>query len=325
MCLIHLAAALQHLKLPSPAQSRAASPPLDSSTCLTAAFQPPANQANSQQTAVTCAQLPAVTVDSADADLLESAYQLYQDIWWSEDPQHSWADLVDQGLTSVVRSHEPDIRHLLSCNAIGPDMFHKYALAYIHSLGSSAATDKLAGIHDKLKKQLTKRQMRKTSASAEACQSLYAAATAELQAACGRELKALEALASRMLHRGGQQPADAGGDPAISTQEQTTAAHPPAIEVLPSTQPAPVNILDREEEPAPHRAVQSEPMDAIEAGPSNSAVDEASHKQCCQQLLLLLQKCHAAWKALGAKGVEAALQGPVHNADLAQSSDLLSR
>ncbi len=313
MYVIHLAAALQHLKLPTQEQTRAASisPAGDGLATSLPAPQLQSNQTMSQTTG-SSAEAPT----AADGELLEKAYQLYQDTCLSSDPEHSWDGLVCNSLKAALNFHAPNTRQLLGDNAINPEMFHKYADAYIQSLRAAGNSDKLAHIQ-----QLTKRQMRRTNASAEACQSLYAAATAAVQAAYNVELSDLEASVRRVLHPALYQ--DSAGLPPAAPEAARLADQgipEPAVST-----PADVeNQLYVVTQPAEPDADQAGPMEVAETASLEQNGSEVAHKQLKTALFAVLKKCLAAWKTLGAKGMENALQGQTTRAGVL-SNDLLSR
>ena len=209
MYIICLASALQQVQLPVSQEGQAATTP--DTIEPTAEMQSTVHWAPGEAA-------PSAPMDSnmqvSQNGLLEKAFKLYQDTCLSSDPQHSWTGLVEPSLHDALTFHRPDT-HLLSDAAIDPETFHSYAVAYVHSLGSAGHGDKLSSIQ-----QATRRQMRRTNASAEACQSLFTAATAALQAANEKELSNLESQVDSAVQIALQQPSSIANHAAAAERGQ---------------------------------------------------------------------------------------------------------
>lgn len=242
MYVIHLAAALQHLPStthmllhPRPLQHDKASsslPPAGSTQTDggvntmhdpgAALPHPLVTVASSQHptAASVSPETAAPVTPSADVDLLDKAFQLYQDTCLSSDPQSCWDGAVQPALHAALTFHPPNTAALLGDASISPEMFHKHALAYIHALGLSNAADKLHDLQQRLK-----RLMRRSNASAEACQSLHTAATAAEQVALDRQLEQLEAQVQDALQSASLRPvSDEAADKAVAGASQQVAA-----------------------------------------------------------------------------------------------------
>lgn len=306
---IQLAAALQHLQLPSHDQTEPGS--LTLPAVAPVPILPGAHLAGDQLGPHLVGAAASPSASPVDIDLLEKAYQLYHDTCLSSDPLHSWVGLEDS-LRAAQTFYAPDMRELLGDHAIGPEVFCKFAIAYFHTLGVAGSADKLSSIQ-----QAAKRQRKKSNASAEAWQPLYAAATAALQVAYDKELSQLESSTQRALQDVLQEPAS-----------ELAAARPEdEVSEAPSALPAPLapqddNLLDAEAQPADVDA--AEPTKVVtQAEPAGSPATEVLHKDLLLGLLGLLRKLLALWKSLGSKDADL-LQGQTIRADV-QSSNLLSR
>jgi len=232
----------------------------------------------------------------------------------SSDPLHSWAGLVEDSLRVAQTFHAPNMRELLGYHVIGPEMFCKFAIAYIHILGVAGSADKLSSIQ-----QMTKRQRKKSSALAEACQPVYAAATAALQVAYDKELSQLESSTQRALQGGLQEHA---AELAATRPEDDVSEAPSALPAPVSLAPHADNMLGAEAQSADVDA--AEPMKVVaQAEPAGSPATEVLHKDLLLGLLGLLRKLLALWKSLGSKDADLS-QGQTIRADV-QSSNLLSR
>ncbi len=306
---IQLAAALQHLQLPSHDQTESGS--LTLPAVAPVPILPGAHLAGDQLGPHLVGAAASPSASPVDIDLLEKAYQLYHDTCLSSDPLHSWAGLEDS-LRAAQIFHAPDMRELLGDHAIGPEVFCEFAIAYFHTLGVAGSADKLSSIQ-----QAAKRQRKKSNASAEAWQPLYAAATAALQVAYDKELSQLESSTERALQDVLQEPAS-----------ELAAARPEdEVSEAPSALPAPLapqddNLPDAEAQPADVDA--AEPTKVVtQAEPAGSPATEVLHKDLLLGLLGLLRKLLALWKSLGSKDADLS-QGQTIRADV-QSSNLLSR
>lgn len=303
MYVIHLAAALQDLSLPTPQQAGPARHAQGGSApaSLLPGSQPAADQLCTQM------QSSAAKASPANTDLLEKAFQLYQDTCLSSDAQHSWDGLVLPSLHAALTFHAPNTTQLLGDHAIDPEMFHQHAIAYIQDLGVAGSADKLSSIQ-----QQTKKQSKRTNASAEACSSLYAAATAAVQVAYDRDLSQLESAIQTALQ---------GAVPQQVAEPTAANAYAPDADIsdtpVAEAQPSAEAQADQAD------AAQPEPMEIDETEPTDPAIPQMPHKQLLITLLAFLRKFFASWKALGSKGIEG-LQGPANRAEV-QSSDLLSR
>ncbi|KAL3140462.1 hypothetical protein ABBQ38_004721 [Trebouxia sp. C0009 RCD-2024] len=171
----------------------------------------------------------------ADVDLLEKAFQLYQDTCLSSEPQSCWDGAVQPALHAALTFHPPDTAALLGDASISPEMFHKYALAYIQALGLSSAPDKLHDLQQRLK-----RLMRRSNASAEACQSLHTAATAAEQVALDRQLGQLEAQVQDALQSASLQLVNdvPDGEAVAGASQQAAAPDDAALDEFFGIQPA---------------------------------------------------------------------------------------
>lgn len=350
MYVIHLAAALQHLRLPSAHSAQDADSLQQKDATLVAphaGFLHPDSRimtqhasharlpqhlllsASSQDpTAASAAGLviaePAPPAAAADVELLEKAYQLFQETCLSSDAQSCWDAVVQPALHAALTFHAPNTTALLGDAAVSPEMLHKYALAYIHSLGVSSNLDKLQEIQ-----KSTRNQMRKRKASSEACQSLFTAATAAEQAALDRKLDLLESQVQESLQSTTQPVNDdiagepvaqipaaqipAAQIPAAQIPAQPTAPEAAAMDEVPDIQPAgsPQNGTQaqpalQESETAQAGAVQlsgpPQHMQAAEPVLAPAASGDVPHKELLLSLLAVLKRCHSLWKATGAKG-----------------------
>ncbi|DBA95749.1 TPA: Calcineurin-binding protein cabin-1, variant 3 [Trebouxia sp. C0004] len=312
MYVIHLAAALQHLQVlsPEPAESGSLAPP----AVAPATLLPGAHFAGDQLGPQLVGAATSPSASPVDTDLLEKAYQLYQDTCLSSDPLHSWAGHVEDSLRAAQTFHAPNMRELLGSHAISPEMFCKFAIVYIHTLGVAGSADKLSSIQ-----QTTKRQLRRSNASAEACQLLYTAAAAALQVAYDKELCQLESSIQRALQDVLQEHA---AELAVTRPEDEVSEAPSADPAAVSLAPHGDNQPNVEAQPS--SVDTAEPMEiATQPDQAGSAVIQVLHKELLLGLLGLLRKLLASWKALGSKGVDL-LQGSTIRAD-AHSSNLLSR
>ncbi|KAA6420724.1 MAG: hypothetical protein FRX49_09301 [Trebouxia sp. A1-2] len=293
MYVIQLAAALQHLQLPSPDQAEPGSlilPAVASATLL------PGTHLTEDQLGphlVGAAALPSAS--PVDTDLLEKAFQLYQDTCLSSDPLHSWAGLVEDSLHAAQTFQAPNMPELLSDHAIRPEMFCKFAIAYIHTLGVAGSADKLSSVQ-----QMTKRCRKKGNALAEAWQPLYAAATAALQVAYEKELTQLESSTQSALQG------------VLQEHAAEVAAMRPEDEVpeAPSALPAPISLAPHGDN-LPVAEAQTANVDAAEpmkvaaqAEPADSPATEVVHKELLLGLLGLLRKLLALWKSLRSKDAD---------------------
>ena len=312
MYVIHLTAALRHLQLPSPKQAEPGTLALPG--VAPATLLPGAQLAGDQLDANLLGAAASPPIPPVDTDILEKAYQLYQETCLSSDPLHSWAGLVEDSLHVAQTFHGPNMKELLGDHAIGPEMFCKFAIAYIHTLGVAGSADKLSSIQ-----QTTKRQLRRSNASTEACRSLYTAAAAALQMAYDKELSQLESSTHRAL-QGVLQHCDV--EDAAKRIEDEVSEAPSALHAPVSPTSHGANQPNAEAQPANVDA--AEPMEiATQPEQAGSAVTDMPHKELLVGLLGLLRKLLALWKALGSKGVDL-LQGSIIRADV-QSSNLLSR
>lgn len=349
---IHLAAALQHVRLPTADSAQDAdslqhtgttsAPPqagsLDPDSRMTTDHASDAGSphilskpAGSQDPMTASAaglviSEPAPAAAAADVELLEKAYQLYQETCLSSDTQSCWDAVVQPALRAALTFHAPNTTALLGDAAISPEMFHKYALAYIHSLGVSSILDKLQDIQNRVKYQ-----MRKRKASTEACQSLFTTATAAEQAALDRELGQLESQVQEALQSTSMPVLNAAArEPAAHTPVQSTAPEAAAVDVVPDNQPA--DNSDAQAQPALQESgsaqasgqaeamqLSGQPhcMQASEPVPAPAASTDVPHKELLLALLALLKRCHTLWKATAAKGD--AVHAPAKKAELQMS------
>ena len=359
MYVIHLAAALQHLRLPSAHSAQDADSLQQKDATLVAphagflhpdsrimtqhAFHARPSQdlllsASSQDPmAASAAGLvipePAPPAAAADVELLEKAYQLFQETCLSSDAQSCWDAVVQPALRAALTFHAPNTTALLGDAAVSPEMFHKYALAYIHSLGISINLDKLQEIQ-----KSARNQMRKRKASSEACQSLFTAATAAEQAALDKKLDQLESQVQEALQSTTQPGNDgiAGGPVAQIPAAQIPAAQIPAAQIPAAQMPAaqiPVQptaseaaavdeVPDIQPAGSPQNGTQAQPavqesetaqagavslsgppqhMQAAEPVLAPAASGDVPHKELLLSLLAVLKRCHSLWKATGAK------------------------
>ena len=354
MYVIHLAAALQHVHLPSAdsaqdadslrqtnamlASSQAGCLHPDSRIITQHAYharlpQDLSNPANSQGPMAASAvdvvmPEPALPAAAADVELLEKAYQLFQETCLSSDAQSCWDAAVQPALQAALTFHAPDTTALLGDAAVSPEMFHEYALAYIHSLGISSNLDKLQEVQNRAKSQ-----MRKRKASAEACQSLLTAATAAEQAALDRKLDELESQAQEAL-QSTCQPANDGiaGEPAAQVPLQPAAPEAAALDEASCIQPAGSPQTGAQAQPALQGSETAQALDqsaatqtsgppqcmpASEPVPAPAACGDVPHKELLLSLLAVLKRCHSLWKATGAKGD--AVHGSAKKAELQMS------
>ena len=331
MYVIHLAASLQHMRLPTadsahdanslqqtdatlaPSQAGSLNPDSRMMTQHAARLlQVVPNPASSQDPmAASSARLvtpePSPAAAAADVELLEKAYQLFQETCLSSDTQSCWDAVVQPALHAALTFHAPNTTALLGDAAISPEMFHRYALAYIHSLGVSSNLDKLQEIQNR-----AKNQMRRRKASTEACQSLFTAATAAEQAALDRKLDQLESQVQEALQSTSMPVMDAAaGEPAAQALLQPVipdevsdiqpAGHPQRDA---QAQPA---LQDSETAQASDQAAamqlpgQPQCMQTSEPVPAPAASGDVPHKELLLSLLAILKRCHSLWKATGAK------------------------
>ena len=307
---IQLAAALQHLQLPSPDHAEPGS--LALLAVAPATLLPGACLAGDQLGPHLAGAAASPSASPIDIDLLEKAYQLYQDTCLSSDPLHSWAGHVEDSLRAAQTFHAHNMQEQPGDHAIGPEVFCKFAIAYIHGLGVAGSADKLSSIQ-----QTTKRQRKKSNAGA--WQPLYAAATAALQVVYDKELSQLESSAQRALQGVIQEHA---AELAATRPEAEVAEAPSALPAAISLAPHDDNLPNAEAQSADVGA--TEPMKVVaQAEPASSPATEVLHKELLLALLGLLRKLLALWKSLGSKDVDL-LQGQIIRADT-QSSNLLSR
>ncbi len=311
MYVIQLAAALQHLQLPSPDQAEPGSTALPAVAPVP--ILPDAHLAGDQPGPNLVGAAASPSAPPVDTDLLEKAYQLYHDTCLSSDPLHSWAGLEDS-LRAAHTFHAPNMQEVLGHHAIRPEMFCKFAIAYIHTLGVAGSADKLSSIQ-----QAAKRQRKKSNASAEAWQPLYAAAAAALQVAYDKELSQLESSTQRALQGSLQEHAS---ELAATRPEDEVSEAPPALPAPLSLAPHDNNLPDAEAQPANVEAAELMKVVA-QAEPAGPPATEVLHKELLLGLLGLLRKLLALWKSLGSKDADL-LQGQTIRADV-QSSNLLSR
>lgn len=307
---IQLAAALQHLQLPSPDHAEPGSLALPA--VAPATILPGAHLTGDQLGPHLVGAAASPSASPVDTDLLEKAYQLYQDTCLSSDPLHSWAGLVEDSLRAAQTFHAPNMQERLGNHAIGPELCCKFAIAYIHTLGVAGSADKLSSIQ-----QTTKRQRKRSNA--EAWQPLYAAATAALQVAFDKELSQLESSTQRALQGVLQEHA---AELAATRPEDEASEAPSALPAPVSLAPHGDNLPDAEAQPTNVDA--AEPMKVVaQAEPTGSPAVEVLHRELLLGLLGLLRKLLALWKSLGSKDVDLS-QGQTVRADI-QSSNLLSR
>ncbi len=311
MYVIQLAVALQHLQLPSSHHAELGSLALPA--VAPATLLPGAHLAGDQLGPHLEGAAVSPSASPVDTDLLEKAYQLYHDTCLSSDPLHSWAALEDS-LRVAQTFHAPNMQELLGNHAIGPAMFCKYAIAYIHTLGVAGKADKLSSIQ-----QAARRHRKKSSASAEAWQPLYAAATAALQVAYDKELSQLESSTQRALQGVVQEHA---AELATTRPEDEVSEAPSALPAPLSLSPHGDNLPDAEAQPANVDA--AEPMKVVaQAEPAGPPATEVLHKELLLGLLGLVRKLLALWKSLGSKDTDLSpgqtVRAGVH------SSNLLSR
>ena len=279
MYIICLASALQHIQLPVKQQGQAAT--ATDTTQPTAEVQSTVNQASAPSEAAASAPLDS-NMQVSQTRLLEKAFKLYQDTCLSSDPQHSWSGLVEPSLHDALTFHRPDT-HLLSDAAIDPGTFHSYAVAYIDSLGSAGHGDKLSSIQ-----HATRRQMRRTNASAEACQSLFTAATAALQAAYDKELSNLESQVDSAVQAALQQPSTTVNHAAAAESSQPVA-HVDSESQAASAQESDSHQLNGDTLQDPSAEGSRE---QAAAGPSGAADLEQPNKELLTTLLAFLKKLH---------------------------------
>ena len=358
MYVIHLASALQHLCLPTvdsahgiaSLQQKGASQALllagssyqDSrmATEHDLDAQALSQAAGSQDPmAASAASLvpsePAAPVAAAAVELVEKAFQVYQETCLSSDPQSCWEHVVEPALHAALTFQAPNTIALLGDAAISPEMFHKYALAYIHSLGASSSLNKLHDIQ-----QRTKRQMRRSNAAVEACQSLHTSAIVAEQVALDKELGQLESQAQEALQSTSSKPANdvTAGEPVAEAPMRLTAPDAVALDASFDIQPAANPQTDEQAQPeqsalqeieaaeasgqpeAMQSSGQAQCMQASKSVPGPASA-EITHKELLLALLVLLKRCHALWKILGAKAD--AVRGPARQAELQMSRSAL--
>ena len=258
---------------------------------------------------------PALRTAAGDVELLEKAYQVYQETCLSSDTPTCWDQEVQPALHAALTFHAPNTTDLLGDAAISPEMFHKYAQAYIHSLGISGNMEKLQDIQRR-----AKNQMRSRKALAEACQSLLTAATAAEQAALDSKLDQLESQLHEALQSNSKPASDAAaaGDPMEQAAVQPAAGEAAALDELSGIQSAGVPQIDAQAQPAEpaeqgqtaqasdqpeamQLAGQPQCMQGPEPVPAPAASADIPHKQLLLTLLAVVKRCHSMWKATGAK------------------------
>lgn len=336
MYVIHLAAALQHVHLPTvdsaqdadslqqtgvtPAASQAGSLHPDGRMIQRTSdgrlsqvlLEPASSQDPVAAPAAGSAILdPALLTAAADMELLEKAYQVYQETCLSSDTETCWDRMVQPALHAALTFHAPNTTDLLGDAAISPEMFHKYAQAYIHSLDISGNLEKLQDIQKR-----AKIQMRSRKALAEACQSLIATATAAEQAALDRKLDQLESQVHEALQFSSKPASDAApGEPLEQAPVQPAAHEAAALDELSGIQSAGIPQIDAQGQPAEQGKTaqasdqpeamelsdQPQCMQGLEPVPAPAASADIPHKELLLTLLALLKRCHSLWKATGAK------------------------
>lgn len=303
--------------------------------------QPPATAGTSQHLMAASAagsvtlEPAASAMPSADVDFLEKAFQLYHDTCLSLDPHSCWDGAVQPALLAALTFHAPDTAALLGDAAVSPEMFHQYALAYIHQLGLSSSPDKLQDLQQRIR-----RVMRRSNASAEACQSLYTAASAAEQAALDNQLGQLELQVQEAIQSASHKPVSdaAAGEVVARAPEQAAAPDEAALDecfgVQPAAdhqtaQPGQPGLTDstavQEPEamqssawPDGEQLLQSLPASTapvgtapagtapatVQAGtaPAGTAPNEVPHKELLLALLAHLKRWHILWKGMGGKG-----------------------
>ena len=257
---------------------------------------------------------PAPPTAAADVELLEKAYQVYQESCLSSDTPTCWDQEVQPALHAALTFHAPNTTDLLGDAAISPEMFHKYAQAYIHSLGISGNLDKLQEIQKRVKRQMSSRK-----AVAEACQSLLTAATAAEQAALDSKLDQLESQVHEALQSNSMPANDAAaGEPMEQAPVQPAAGEAAALDEFSGIQSAEIPQIDAQAQPAEpaeqgktaqaldqpeamQLAGQPQCMQGPEPVPAPAASADNPHKELLLTLLAVVKRCHSMWKATGAK------------------------
>ena len=181
--------------------------------------------------------IPEPAADSpADVELLEKAFHLYQEACLLSDAHLSWEHAVTPALQAAANFHPSSTASTLGNAQLSPESLYTYALAYIHSLGASSNLDKLREIQ-----RSTRRERRRTTASAEDRQSVHIAAAAAEQAVLDTDLNLLELQVHEALQTG--IPAGSNGAAVAQGAEapaQVSAPETAALDVFFGVQPAAV-------------------------------------------------------------------------------------
>lgn len=331
MYVIHLAAALQHVHLPTTDSAQDADS-LQQTGVTSAASQAGSLHPDSRMIQhASDGRLPGSAIPEpalpgalADVELLEKAYQVYQETCLSSDSETCWDQMVQPALHAALTFHAPNTMNLLGDAAISPELFHRYAQAYIHSLGISGNLEKLQDIQKRAKKQMSSRK-----ALAGACQSLIATATVAEQAVLDRKLDQLESQVHDALQSNSQPASDtAAGEPLQQAPVQPAAHEAAALHGVQSAGNPEVDSQAQPAEPAEQGGTaqasdqpeamqlsdQPECMQGSGPVPAPAASADIPHKDLLLTLLAMLKRCHSIWKATGAKS------DAVHNKAVSQMS-----
>ena len=261
---------------------------------------------------------------SGDIDLLEKAFHVYQEACLSSDAQLCWEHAVRPALQAAANFHASNTTLMHGNAEVSPESFHRYSLAYIHSLGASSNLDKLREIQ-----KSTRRERRRISASAEDRQSVHMAAAAAEQAVLDTELTILELQVCEALQSG----TPAGSNDAVATPQgieaptQVSASETAALNDSLDVQPAAVcqagaataSVLPRPEQDKEDMQA-SEQTEAMQISDAYGQV-HASHQPEAVQTTNVPGKVHAPEQPETCSAQEAAQTTdpaePVHMSDSA--------
>ena len=204
MYVIHLAAALEQAcpatEEPDAAVLAAAPPQHDAAlAALPESIQHTHRQLSVQPESARLPHQGTVQHDSAagsgNTELLEKAFWLYHEACLSSDPSLCWEHAVKPALHAARTFHAPDQQAMPGDAAITIELFHKHALAYVHSLGPGTSTDKL----QEIQKQTKGQNRRGNSTAADARHAIFTLAVTAERAVLETQLADLVSQAQEAL------------------------------------------------------------------------------------------------------------------------------